>query len=378
MAEGMMPNLTSEVANTALVEATAMSQAAARPVPPPSAAPCTRAMVGFFISASTRSMRASARASRRFSSKPFCAARFIQLRSAPAEKLLPRPASTTTRTLASASSASQAAVISAIRVSSKALCTSGRFIHTVATRPFRSISRVWYIANSLHAEQAELGLGDRRVERSAQAQRQHAARVGGVDHPVVPDASCRVIGVTLVFVLLLDRCLQGFFFLHAPLAAFALDAVALDGGQHARGLLPAHHADAGVGPHPEETRRIGAAAHAVVARAKTAADDDGELGHRRSGHGRDHLGAVAGDAFVFVFAADHEAGDVLQEHQRRLALAAQLDEVRALECRFAEQNAVVGDDAHGHAFDARKAADQGGAKAGLELVELGAVDDAGD
>ncbi len=30
MADGMMPNLTSEVANTALVEATAMSQAAAK------------------------------------------------------------------------------------------------------------------------------------------------------------------------------------------------------------------------------------------------------------------------------------------------------------------------------------------------------------
>jgi hypothetical protein len=39
---------------------------------------------------------------------------------------------------------------------------------------------------------------------------------------------------------------------------------------------------------------------------------------------------VARDAFVLVLAADHEAGDVLQEHQRDLALAAQLDEVRAL------------------------------------------------
>ena len=45
MADGMMPNLTSEVAKTALVEAMAMSQAAARPMPPPSAAPWIRAMV---------------------------------------------------------------------------------------------------------------------------------------------------------------------------------------------------------------------------------------------------------------------------------------------------------------------------------------------
>jgi hypothetical protein len=38
---------------------------------------------------------------------------------------------------------------------------------------------------------------------------------------------------------------------------------------------------------------------------------------------------VACDAFALVLAPDHEAGDVLQEHQRHLALAAQLDEVRA-------------------------------------------------
>jgi hypothetical protein len=110
-----------------------------------------------------------------------------------------------------------------------------------------------------------------------------------------------------------------------------------------------------VGPHPQEARRVGAAAHAVVAGAEAAADDDGELGHGRRGHGRDHLGAVA-NAFVLVLAADHEAGDVLQEHQRDLALAAQLDEVRALDGRLAEQDAVVGDDAHRHALDARKAA----------------------
>src|SRR5574343_1316481 len=148
MAEGMMPNLTSEVANTALVEATAMSQAEARPMPPPSAAPCTRAMVGFFISAMVRSILARPRASLRFSSMPLLAARVIQLRSAPAEKLLPRPARTTTRISASSSSAMQAAVNSVIRVSSKALCSSGRFIQIVATCPFSSISSVVNMSRS--------------------------------------------------------------------------------------------------------------------------------------------------------------------------------------------------------------------------------------
>jgi hypothetical protein len=52
--------------------------------------------------------------------------------------------------------------------------------------------------------------------------------------------------------------------------------------------------------------------------------------------------------------------------------------VRALQRRLAEQNAVVGNDAHRHAFDVGKAAHQRGAEAGLELVELGPVDDAGN
>ena len=52
--------------------------------------------------------------------------------------------------------------------------------------------------------------------------------------------------------------------------------------------------------------------------------------------------------------------------------------MRALEGRLGKQDAVVGDDAHRHAFDAGKAGDQGGAKARLELVKLRAVHDAGN
>jgi hypothetical protein len=43
----------------------------------------------------------------------------------------------------------------------------------------------------------------------------------------------------------------------------------------------------------------------------------------------DHLGAVAAMPPART-SADHEAGDVLQEQQRDLALAAELDEVGAL------------------------------------------------
>ena len=87
---------------------------------------------------------------------------------------------------------------------------------------------------------------------------------------------------------------------------------------------------------------------------------------------------MLGDAARLVVAADHEAGDVLQEQQRDLALVAQLDEMRALDRGFAEQHAVVGDDADRVAVDVREAGDQRLAVLGLELVELTAVDDAGD
>src|SRR5688572_31748560 len=46
---------------------------------------------------------------------------------------------------------------------------------------------------------------------------------------------------------------------------------------------------------------------------------------------RSHLGAVLGDAGALVLPANHEAGDVLEEHERNAADVAQLDEVRRLE-----------------------------------------------
>ena len=87
-----------------------------------------------------------------------------------------------------------------------------------------------------------------------------------------------------------------------------------------------------------------------------------------------HLRAILGDAAVLVLLADHEAGDVLQEDQRRLALAAQLDEVRRLERALGEEDAVVGDDADRDSpSDAREAADQRRAVERLELVEAAAI-----
>ena len=90
------------------------------------------------------------------------------------------------------------------------------------------------------------------------------------------------------------------------------------------------------------------------------------------------LRAVFGDAAMFVFLADHEAGDVLQEDQRRVALRAQLDEMRPLERALAEEDPVVGQDADRMTVDVREAAHERRSVARLELGEGRAVDDARD
>ena len=82
---------------------------------------------------------------------------------------------------------------------------------------------------------------------------------------------------------------------------------------------------------------------------------------------------MLGDPLRLIFPADHEAGDVLEEQQRNAPLARQLDEMRPLHRRFAEQHAVVGEDRDRDAPDMREAADEAGAIERLELVELAAV-----
>src|SRR5438552_5349111 len=367
MAAGTMPKRTSEVANCAFVDAMQISHADARPMPPPSAAPCTRAMVGVLHSEMVRNSAASRRASSRLLSNEAAPWRLIQFRSAPAEKLLPSPASTIARTAGSASSRRNASVSSAIKVSSNALWSSGRLIHTQAHAPRRSIFRL--LMRTSHAEDAELRRQDRRVQRGRERQAEDATRLRGVDHAVVPQARTRVVRMPLRFVLRADRRLERRFLVGAPLPAAGLDAVALDGRQHAGRLFATHHADARVGPGPQKARRVRAAAHAVVAGTEAAADEDRQLGHLGGGDGRDHLRAVLGDAGILVLAAHHEAADVLQEEQRHAARGAQLDEVRALLSHLAEQDAVVGNDAHRHAVQAREAGDQRRAVARLELVQ---------
>ena len=155
-----------------------------------------------------------------------------------------------------------------------------------------------------------------------------------------------------------------------------VELLALHLRQYACRLFPAHHGDPRIRPRPQKARTVRSPAHSVIARAEAAADDDRELGHARAGDRGHHFRAVLGDAAGFIFAAHHEPGDVLQENERHVTLAAELDEVRAFECRFREQNAVAGDDPDELPFDARVAAHQRLAVARPEFVELAGVDDA--
>src|SRR5450631_743596 len=129
---GMSPRRASDNAKTASGVPIAISQQAMRPIPPPNAAPWTRAIVGLGSSFNVVSIAASAFASARFCVREKPAIFFIQFRSAPAQKLAPAPISTTARTAVSTPSRCSAELNSAISVSLNALWTSGRLSVTTA------------------------------------------------------------------------------------------------------------------------------------------------------------------------------------------------------------------------------------------------------
>ena len=151
------------------------------------------------------------------------------------------------------------------------------------------------------------------------------------------------------------------------------------GLHHACRLLAAHHGGAAVGPGEDEARVVGAAAHAVVAGAETAADHDRDLRHGRVGHRLYHLGAVLHDAAALGVGADHESGRILQIDDRRPLLAAELEELEVLLHRALRgDRPVVADDADWFALDLGPAADRLLIEQPLELEEVRAVDQARD
>jgi hypothetical protein len=136
---GRIPSFTSVKPKIASSSQTTMSQTAARPAPPPSAAPWMRPMSGTGRVSSAENIRAIARASRTFSSCVYDTIFDIHVRSAPAQNSLPAPPRTTQRTLRSFAVDSAQRVSSSMTCSLKALRTSGRLSVRYSTAPSRRV-----------------------------------------------------------------------------------------------------------------------------------------------------------------------------------------------------------------------------------------------
>src|SRR5256885_9681954 len=133
-----------------------------------------------------------------------------------------------------------------MRASSNAFRTSGR---SSVTRPTLPSISTFNMARTSHPEDTEAGVLYRSVERRRDREAQQAARVRRIDDAVVPQPCAGVVGVALALVLLSDRLLESFFLSRGR-------KVAAHRGEHRGRLLAAHDGDAGVGPHPQEPRRV--------------------------------------------------------------------------------------------------------------------------
>src|SRR5205814_10509841 len=99
--------------------------------------------------------------------------------------------------------------------------------------------------------------------------------------------------MALRLILGADRLTEFIFFFGRPLPAAGLDVVTAELAQHHRCLLATHHRDPRIRPHPQEARRIGTAAHAVVAGTERAAYHDRELRHAGGRDRGDELRTIA-------------------------------------------------------------------------------------
>lgn len=149
MVAGMMPRRVSVKPIFSVSTPTATSQTEAMPTPPPKALPCSLPITGFGSPLSAPSIVASLPASAERVSASISRWSRIQPRSPPAQKDLPAPVSTTTRTASSSASLPAAAVRSASICADMALCFSGRLRVSVATpRASVSIVKVSYMSAS--------------------------------------------------------------------------------------------------------------------------------------------------------------------------------------------------------------------------------------
>ncbi len=103
------------------------------------------------------------------------------------------------------------------------------------------------------------------------------------------------------------------------------------------------------------------------------------MGDGAVGDGVDHLGAFLDDAALLEALADDVAGGVLQEDQGSVDLVGQLDELGGLLGFLAEEHALlVRQDADGVAVQGAPAGGEGRAVLRLVLLELRAVEQAGE
>ena len=142
-----------------------------------------------------------------------------------------------------------------------------------------------------------------------------------------------------------------------------LGRVVRDGLHDVLELVAAHDGHAGVGPHPEETGRVGSSCHSVVSynlhrtrwigsdeeqgggrtSSVRSSYDDGKLGNGARSDGPNHLGTILRDSSLLRVLADHESRDVDEEDEGDTALFAEEDELGGFESRGGEEDAVVGD-----------------------------------
>src|SRR5437868_5258540 len=90
-----------------------------------------------------------------------------------------------------------------------------------AISPLLAINRLSSMAS--HAEQAETRLSRYRgIERRGKGQSQTITRLSRIDHAIVPQPRCRVIGIAFVLIFLADRRFECLRLLRRPIVGVAM------------------------------------------------------------------------------------------------------------------------------------------------------------
>src|SRR5262249_29448447 len=302
-----------------------MSHAATSPAPPPSAAPCTRAITGFGHFAMAKNIRPTARASSRFFSYEYCTIRFIQFRSAPAQNDFPLARRTITRTSSRWANSVNASVIRSTNSSLNALWMSGLSSSTDATCLLISISNMY-----LHPEDTKPRFFTRCIHGRRYSERKYHARIRRIDNAIIPQPGRTVICVPLFCVFIKDRLHKFPLLVRRQGFALGFELVDFHLKQYIGRLLATHYRNPRVWPHPELSWAISPAAHSIISGAVRSADNYCKLRDGSIRNCIDHFGAVFRNSALFELLSHHKSCNVLEKHQRDIALCAKFDEM----CRF--------------------------------------------